>query len=319
MRQLRALRLGGLGRAEGALLYAALPGTQLTCLNFAPDVGPPPPVGALPWLALRELPGVTLHYKDVAPLAAGLPQLRLLTAVPSGDWPRVSAASFQRVTHAMLYQSTEAVADTRLSVLLPSVQALALVSHEGDSYNGYTLDGLTAVTQLRLEDYNFDCPCVNADTISTLCNLPSLTHLSLVIRERDLPCLARLPTTLCGLDFCVVTDDFATTVYADAALSAATHLNRLTTLHLTIAALGGQIVCFASLATLSRFPTRCLPCVSSRCFNTPWARIRQPWTRLNLRCCARTRRCACLRCRWQKMRAIAARLSSWRPSTPRGG
>lgn len=151
MQQLQALQLGGLGQAKGALLYAALAGARLTCLNFGPDVGPTPPVGALPWPQLRELRGVALHYKDVAPLAAGLPQLRLLTAVPSGDcWPPVPAAGFERVTHAVLYQHTENVADTRLNMLLPSVQALELVSYKEDSYNGYTLGGLTAVTQLQL-------------------------------------------------------------------------------------------------------------------------------------------------------------------------
>ncbi|GBF92789.1 hypothetical protein Rsub_05408 [Raphidocelis subcapitata] len=210
--------------AEAAAL-AALPLSRLTSLGLKQL--PRAPLQSLALTALRELTGgVQLPCERLRELAGGLPQLRLLSARPIGEWGPtdavfacVEAAAFEE------YIDTSFAAHVRLAQLFPALVRLELnpwPSHPRESQTAYeaadafedfksvklpNLAGLTGLSSLRVS-VGADTappPPLRREHIAAIASMAALRELQCAVRPWRITALTALSalTGLTSLDLAI--------------------------------------------------------------------------------------------------------------------
>jgi len=234
---LKALKFDRVGAADswsadaGEGVWAALPCATLTSLRIGGGDGYlrlPFDQSSLrsPWLQMRELGRVQLPFDLVEEFAAGLPNLQLLVAAPTGDWG-FTPAVFKRLERVRLDLCLEGFAGARLAQMFPAaVHVVTMV--DGEMLRGpppfINVAGMLSLTHLGL-DY-LDCQPSDHRTLAAISELPRLQQLSIDVPFQHLQQLFVLSRLSMLQALSVTVDeieegtDFATVLSAFSSLTA---------------------------------------------------------------------------------------------------
>jgi len=217
-----------------AQVWAALPCARLTALRGSMRGRRMPlPVDhsslGLPWLQMRELHDVHLPFHLVEQLAAGLPNLVVVVAQPTGVWGPTPAV-FERVERVILGPCLEGLEGAGFAKLFPVAQRLVLDAHgAADDISYYNVAGMTALTHLWLW-HELDAEIVDyrPDMFTVIATLPRLQCLVIDVPYHNLQQLSVLSRLSTLQALAVHMGSFADRADVAVVLSA---FSSLTTLH----------------------------------------------------------------------------------------